>query len=240
MFLQPYYQSAADSFHFSREQASHFAKRIAGDFNPIHDPDAKRFCVPGDLLFALIMSKIGLSQHMHFDFAGMVSDGVALSLNSEDQQLWCVTDDSGKNYLNVATSGETTFDSYITEQVIRSYVAFSGMNFPHIMVPLMEQTQHMIHPTRPLVIYESMSLEMSSLELARPSVRLSNASMDIEGKRGNVTLEFVFTENGKEVGMGRKRMVASGLIPYQQDAVNDLVSRFEQRKHAFLNQALVA
>ncbi|MBO1110151.1 DUF3581 family protein, partial [Plesiomonas shigelloides] len=144
----------------------------------------------GDLLVAVVMSKIGLSQHMHVDFAGMFSDGVALSLNSEDQQLWCVSDDSGKNYRNVATSGETTFDSHITEQVMRSDVAFSGMNFPHIMVPLMEQTQHMIHQTRPLVIHESMSLELSSQELASPSVRLSNASMKIDENRGNVTLTF--------------------------------------------------
>ena len=55
MFLQNYYSEENKKIHFSRQQASRFAKEIAGDFNPIHDPEAKRFCVPGDLLFALVM-----------------------------------------------------------------------------------------------------------------------------------------------------------------------------------------
>ncbi|MGL5343348.1 MAG: DUF3581 domain-containing protein [Plesiomonas sp.] len=236
MFLTPFYHSNPEHFYFSREQASDFAKKVAGDFNPIHDTDAKRFCVPGDLLFALTINKLGLSQKMHFDFAGMVTDGVNLTLSSMSDDCWSVTDQQGKNYLNLTRTGNITTDKQITEQVIRSYVAFSGMNFPHIMVPLMEKSQHMIHPTRPLVIYESMTLEMDSLDFTNPTVKLSNATMDIEGKRGNVTLEFIFSEQGKEIGVGRKRMVASGLMPYQQEAIDDLIQRFEQRKTTFMQQ----
>jgi len=61
MFLQKYYSGDDEKIHFSRQQASRFAKEVAGDFNPIHDQEAKRFCVPGDLLFALVLSKYGLS-----------------------------------------------------------------------------------------------------------------------------------------------------------------------------------
>ncbi|MGL6055276.1 MAG: DUF3581 family protein, partial [Vibrio metschnikovii] len=78
MLLKPYFSSAEHQFQFTRQQASHFAKKVAGDFNPIHDEDSKRFCVPGDLLFAVLLKKNGISQKMRFTFSGMVSDGIAL------------------------------------------------------------------------------------------------------------------------------------------------------------------
>ena len=57
MFLTPYFSTEDNQFQFTREQASHFAKKVAADFNPIHDEDNKRFCVPGDLLFAVLLQK---------------------------------------------------------------------------------------------------------------------------------------------------------------------------------------
>ncbi len=36
--------------------------RVVDDFNPIHDEDNKRFCVPGDLLFSVLLANVGLSQ----------------------------------------------------------------------------------------------------------------------------------------------------------------------------------
>ena len=86
MFLQPFYNidqnveqpTAASSLTISAEQGSRFAKTISNDFNPIHDADSKRFCVPGDLLFALVLQRYGLSQNMSFQFSGMVSAETAL------------------------------------------------------------------------------------------------------------------------------------------------------------------
>ena len=53
--------SADERISFSEQQASDFAKGVAGDFNPIHDPGAKRFCVPGDLLFAVLLHRFGIA-----------------------------------------------------------------------------------------------------------------------------------------------------------------------------------
>ena len=78
MFIEQYFSEPQGRVCFTREQASDFAKRVADDFNPLHDVDAKRFCVPGDLLFAVILSKYGISRHMQFVFSGMVVDGVEL------------------------------------------------------------------------------------------------------------------------------------------------------------------
>ena len=79
MFLESYGNVINNKVSFSRQQASDFAKKIADDFNPLHDVDAKRFCVPGDLLFSVVLEKSGLSQNMGFTFSGMVSDGVELN-----------------------------------------------------------------------------------------------------------------------------------------------------------------
>ena len=79
MKLRDYYSENDGFIQFSREQASRFAKNVAGDFNPIHDPDSKRFCVPGDLLFACSLANFGLSEKMHVRFSGMVGAGSLIS-----------------------------------------------------------------------------------------------------------------------------------------------------------------
>ena len=77
MFLDNFYNQNQSELTISAEQGSSFAKTISNDFNPIHDPDSKRFCVPGDLLFALVLQRYGLSQDMSFSFAGMVAEILA-------------------------------------------------------------------------------------------------------------------------------------------------------------------
>ncbi len=234
MFLSPYFLSNNNQFQFTRQQASHFAKKVAGDFNPIHDEDNKRFCVPGDLLFAVLLSQEGISQSMRFDFSGMVGDSKALSISNKSEHQSAVVDENGKEYLHMHRNGGVSRDPEFIEHVVTNYVQFSGMNFPHIMVPLMKEKQMMINCQRPLVIYESMEVEFSRLDLKHPEVEFTGATFDVEGKRGLVTLNFAFKENGLEVGTGKKRMVATGLKPYDQEAVDDLVERFHARKNAFL------
>ncbi|MGF1724961.1 DUF3581 domain-containing protein [Photobacterium nomapromontoriensis] len=233
MFIESYYSEQNGEFTFTREQASHFAKMVAGDFNPIHDEDNKRFCVPGDLLFSVVLAKAGISEKMRFEFAGMINDGVPLKAAHSCFNDFAVVNDSGKEYLHVTREGSITTDQSLIEQITKSYVQFSGMNFPHIMVPLMKSKEIMINPTRPLVIYESMEIDFTRLDLTAPVVELIDSQIEVEGKRGSVTLSFCFKENGEVVGTGRKRMLLSGLRPYCQDDIDDLVSRFNQRKVDF-------
>lgn len=234
MFLTPYFSHDHNQFQFTRQQASHFAKKVASDFNPIHDEDSKRFCVPGDLLFAVLLSKEGISQKMRFDFSGMVNDGIALSIENKCDKESALVDANGKEYLHMSREGETSYNPEFIEHLVTSYVQFSGMNFPHIMVPLMEEQQMMINCQRPLVIYESMEVEFDRLDLTHPEVVFAGATFDVDGKRGLVTLNFDFKEEGEIVGKGNKRMVASGLKPYSQEAVDELVNRFNERKAMFL------
>lgn len=233
MLLDVYYQESGDGIHVSRDQASDFAKKVAGDFNPIHDPDAKRFCVPGDLLFALVLHRYGVSQSMHFVFEGMVGDGVALQFPETPGAAFTITDGDGKKYLGVERSGDTSDSPDMIEGLIRNYVAFSGKTFPHILVPLMQQHGVMINPDRPLVIYESMGFDLDRLDGAAPELELSGSSLEISGKRGNVTLRFKLTANGETVGRGRKSMVLSGLREYDQARIDQLVRDYAASKQAF-------
>ncbi|WP_261817271.1 DUF3581 domain-containing protein [Vibrio gallicus] len=235
MFLTPYFFQNDNQFYFTRQQASNFAKGIAGDFNPIHNEDNSRFCVPGDLLFAVLLQKQGLSRSMEFSFSGMVTDSTALHIQDNDDQHKAVVDANGKVYLGMQHQGAVCTDKALIEQVIRGYVQFSGMNFPHIMVPLMEQQQMMFNTKRPLIIYESMKLEFSRYDVSNPSVELSSATFDVKGRRGIVTLNFEFTSDGEVVGNGSKRMIASGLVPWDSEAMNAYVEKFNHAKANFNN-----
>ena len=83
MFIENYSPIDNDKISFTRQQGSEFAKQVANDFNPLHDIDAKRFCVPGDLLFSVIIAKSGLHKQMTFNFSGMVSENNTLTFPKE-------------------------------------------------------------------------------------------------------------------------------------------------------------
>jgi len=233
MFLDDYYQNNNGTIHISRQQASHFAKYIAGDFNPIHDEDAKRFCVPGDLLFALVLNQYGLSQHMHFTFLGMVGDGVKLIFPDASAEPITISDSEGKDYLGIKREGASSNEAVLLQNLTRRYVEFSGQTFPLILVPLMAEHGVMINPERPLVIYESMTIDMQRLDINDPQLELSHSSLSVEGKRGSVCLEFCIKADDEIVGSGKKTMVLSGLRAYDQAAIDQLVETYGMRKEGY-------
>ncbi|WP_325892678.1 DUF3581 family protein [Grimontia sp. NTOU-MAR1] len=239
MKLDNYFSKKDGQFVFTRQQASHFAKLVAGDFNPIHDEDSKRFCVPGDLLFSVLLAKAGISQKMRVSFSGMISDNLGLTIREDENGHLDVIDSNDKCYLTMQREGENLLNEKLAANVAENYVKFSGMNFPHIMVPLMEQSGMMINPDRPLVMYESMELNFKHLGFSNPTVELTNSTMEVSGKRGAVILAFVFKENGQVIGEGKKKMVCSGLRGYETSAVEALVDKFNIRKSEFLSAQLV-
>lgn len=230
MLLDDFVTRSAEGFSFSRLQSCSFAKQVATDFNPIHDVDAKRFCVPGDLLFAYLLSHYGLTKELSCTFAGMVSADVLLHCEQTEGELR-ICDEQGKVYLALQQQGEASYDLAVIEPLIRDYVQFSGQNFPHILQPLMQQHNVMIHPGRPLVIYESMALSFDTLPTAAVELSLAGSSLQVEGKRGNVRLEFVLTEQGRQIGRGEKRMILSNLQPYDEIQMEQMIAEYNRRKN---------
>lgn len=230
MLLDEFHTCVDDRVLISADQASRFAKSIAGDFNPIHTPGARRFCVPGDLLFALTLERFGLSQHMSFRFLSMVGGDRPLTFTEHENGVVQVHDDDGKCCLEVERRGDVTHDSSVVEGFTRCYVAFSGKNFPHYLKPLMQQHGVMFNPRRPLVIYDSMGFSLDRLDALQPSLALSNSELIVVGKRGDVALEFAITADGLPVGVGAKKLVVSGLCAYNDTAMEEIVNEFYRLK----------
>jgi len=230
MLLSDYYSIDSAGLRISADHASHFAKTIAGDFNPLHDPDNRRFCVPGDLLFTALLQHYGLSQRMQFRFSGMVGAGMTLRLEDSPGDAYELRDAAGKSYLHVDRSGDSIDDSHLIEHLARSYVAFSGQNFPHILVPLMRDADMMINTERPMVIYESMAFELKHMDIQNLELRLNDSRLEVDGKRGDARLTFEFFHGDKVIGTGYKSLLLSSLRPYEQEAMDVLVNAYTARR----------
>lgn len=231
--FQDFYTQRGEYVVISAEQASRFAKGVAGDYNPIHNPDARRFCVPGDLLFALVLAKYGLSRQMEFRFTNMVGADTPLKFSGLENGAIHVCDEHGKCYLQVTRGGETTQDSAAVEAFARCYVAFSGKNFPHYLMPLMEQHGVMFNPKRPLVIYDSMGFSLERLDGFSPGLTLHQSSLEVQGKRADALLKFSIDSAGEPVGVGSKKLVVSGLCDYDADEMAAIVEEFYRLKAAY-------
>ncbi len=232
MIIDQYYNEPNGRISFTREQGSNFAKQMARDFNPLHDAEAKRFCIPGDLLFSVILAKFGVSQHMEFVFSGMVVDGVELVLPESSKELE-IHDSEGREYLRVKRSGSNSMDESMVQNLTRSYVEFSGETFPHILVPLLAEQNVMINLNRPMVIYASMSIDLDSLDIQQPLMQHDYNQLEINGKRGTVELAFNLLDGGEIVGRGKKHLLVSGLREYEENVMTAAVARYNEDKEAF-------
>jgi Protein of unknown function (DUF3581) len=228
MNLNTYINQEQDKFFCSQQQASDFAKNVAGDFNPIHNVGAKKFIVPGDLLFSLILQQSGLSQKMKFNFSGMVRDNTKLRFTHISDAHLALVDDKAKEYVSCEASGDVTKDKQIISQFTREYVSFSGKAFPHLLVSLMKKEQVMINLVRPLIIYESMSVELEHLDFEDLQLNLHTSSLDVNGKRGRVCLQFDLVSADKKIGCGKKYMLLSGLREYDQEKVDEMVAGYKR------------
>lgn len=232
MNLKDHYTFVDDTLSFTREKASAFAKEVAGDFNPIHDPDARRFCVPGDLLFAVVLDLYQARENMEFEFEQMVDERVALEVQERDEGFTMSAGD--KQYLSVSCSGAAVESQSANASLIDAYVKFSGQTFPFLLVDLMQKNKVMINPQRPLVIYKSMSLSLLDTRCEQFDLSFTDSSLRADGKKGEVALQFDIVSDDKVVGKGQKNMLLGGLREYDQNVIDELVSEYNQIKSRYL------
>ena len=238
-FLESYFSvDQNQQICVSAEQGSNFAKQIADDFNPIHNADSRRFCVPGDLLFAIALKKYGLYADTTIRYLDLVAADTPLNYPSVAEGLsdgvMEVANNKGKQVLAMDFAGAHTTQDAQIEQLVRNYVVFSGQNFPHILVPLMLQHNVMINPARPLVIYQSMSLHFDTLDFSELDIQLADTTMEVLGKRGNAQLHFSLNSEGKKIGRGIKNLVLSGLREYHQPAITAMCDEYNESKQIWL------
>ncbi|MBQ4847007.1 DUF3581 family protein [Pseudoalteromonas sp. MMG005] len=226
--LSRFYQEQGEHVVITREQGSQFAKQIADDFNPLHDVDAKKFCVPGDLLFALVLQRYGISDNMHFSFLGMVDETSQLNFPQGNEEFDITSND--KVMMSVKRDGDANLCPSLIESLTKKYVEFSGTAFPHVIIPLMAQQNVMINPARPMVIYESMAIHLDDTNLEAIELESDTPEFSYEGKRGKIILRFKLLNDGKLVGRGEKHMLVSGIRAYCQETVDDLIAYYNNRK----------
>ncbi|MCU7837059.1 MAG: DUF3581 domain-containing protein [gamma proteobacterium symbiont of Taylorina sp.] len=241
MNISNYFNHDSHQISFTRRQASDFAKAVAGDFNPIHDEDAKRFCVPGDLLFAVFLSQYGISQTMKVEFTGMVVDSVNLLFPESISESFTIKGDNDKNYMDVTLSGDQISEAGFIAALTEKYVQFSGQTFPQILVPLMQQENAMINPSRPLVIYKNMEIYLDNVSADHMSgenieLKLKNSLLQRNGKKGEVRLEFTILCDGNGIGHGAKNLLLSGLRDYDQGQLDEVINSYAQRKSNYLSR----
>jgi len=233
MNLEKYYHLEGSRLSFTRQQASDFAKRVAGDFNTLHDIDSKRFCVPGDLLFSVIIHHYGLRQTMGFSFSGMVSDDVTLILPEVNAREISIYDENDKKYLDVSSNGALSRNQNLIGSLTRNYVEFSGQTFPDILIPLMQDHNVMMNPERPLVIYDHMRISLDTLDVDSIDLSLSDSTFRQYGKRGDIALNYDLSCNGERVGKGQKKMVVSGLREYELARVDEMIGIYTTHKNRY-------
>lgn len=231
MQISDFYQTQPQGIQISRQQGSQFAKSVAGDFNPLHDADAKRFVVPGDLLFAMLLTRFGAYQQMQFHFSGMVSDDMVLNLSQSADQLAVTV--AEKVMTSADIHGTCYQNPEFVAQLIGAYVAFSGTTYPHILVPVMREAGVMINPARPMVMYQSMRIELDAMAPGALTLRSSEHQFDVNGKRGDMYLHFDILSAEQVIGRGCKHMLLSGLRPFEEAAMTALTHAYDQSKARF-------
>jgi hypothetical protein len=97
----------------------------------------------------------------------------------------------------------------------------------------MKKNNVMINPARPLIIYKFMMIQIDSFSNQTVSLEFSGASMNVDGKKGSVELGFDLFAGGQKIGHGTKDMVVSGLRPYDQAAIDTIVSDYNAIKQAY-------
>lgn len=231
--IQDYFNKEGNKLSFSREQGSTFAKREAGDFNPIHNVDTRRFCVPGDLLFSVVLHCEGLYQSMSFEFEQLVTDTNELEIVWDGSDKFVLQDESGKIYLQVAVAGEQTRDETLVSALSRAYIEFSGVTFPYLLVDLMRNNGVMINPVKPLVMYKSMSFTLDRFSEGDMSLDYTGGWLSAEGKKAEVGLPFGICDKDETIGQGSKKMLLGSLRPFDDDQMDPLVEQYNAIKGQF-------
>jgi hypothetical protein len=149
-------------------------------------------------------------------------------------------DANEKDYMDISMSGENTKDADFISMLSEKYVQFSSKTFPDILVPLMEQENVMINPSRPLIIYKNMEIYLDTLSgiLSHNNLalELKQAALNKNGKKGNVRLEFSILSDGNEIGHGAKNLILSGLREYDATQLEEVINSYAQRKSDFLSK----
>ena len=76
-----------------------------------------------------MLTQLGISQSMRFDFQGMIAGRVPFSFDISEHEV-IAKNESDKSLITLHRTGEVTKNEVFIEGLIRSYVAFFRGNIP--------------------------------------------------------------------------------------------------------------
>ena len=237
MNLEKFYNLDGARLSFTRQQASDFAKSVAGDFNILHDVDSKRFCVPVICCSPSLSITMVCARPWDFPFPEWLVTRFRLFSPKVNAREISIYDENDKKYLDVSSDGAHSSNPKLINSLTRNYVAFSGDTFPHVLVPLMQENNLMINTERPLIIYDHMRISLDTLDIDSVELRMTDSKFRLYGKRGDVALNYDISCNGEVVGRGQKKMVLSGLREYDQGKIDALIESFDDLKSRYANHS---
>ena len=97
----------------------------------------------------------------------------------------------------------------------------------------MKKENVMVNPDRPLIVYESMEIQLEQIDFSGLSLELYQTGIDVQGKRGKACLQFELVSDGGKIGCGQKNMILSGLKPYDHDIMEKVVEQYILRTQSF-------
>jgi hypothetical protein len=168
----------------------------------------------------------------------MVSDEVTLILPAVNAREISIYDEKDKKYLDVSSDGAHSQNPELISSLTRNYVEFSGHNFPHVLLPLMQQNNVMINTERPLVLYDHMRISLDTLDIDSIELKLADSKLRLYGKRGDVALNYDLCCNGETIGKGQKKIVLSGLREYDQAKIDTLVETYNELKSCYASASI--
>jgi hypothetical protein len=79
-----------------------------------------------------------------------------------------------------------------------------------------------------------MTLKFKHLNFHKPSLKMLEPKMEVNGKRATAYLYFQITAGEEVVGDGFKKLAVSGLRDYEAEPMEAFVEEYLARKHGYL------
>lgn len=228
--LSRFHHQDGDWLWVGADQGSGFAKRVAGDHNPLHDAEAPRFCVPGDLLFALVAHRYGLARHFALSFRGMLRADTPLHFPPRPGREFAIADNDQREYVYITHDAPLPSNEAARLALIRAYVGCSGETFPDRLCPLLAEAGVMFNPQRPFVVYDSMALDLERAPGIDVGVTPLDESLTVNGKRADVRFNYRIEDGNGVIGHAAKQMVVSGLRDYDAEAMDAVIEAYQARR----------
>lgn len=221
-------QIGNDVFRFIPTACSAYARNVAKDFNPIHSHLAKKYCVPGDLIFALITEMHGAHNYMRVDFLNRVGAECKLFFDTKRIAL-ALLDVDKKLYAELATAGDKSVCPKRLKTVSNVVVSCTSGYFPYKLIDNLREENVMLSIRRSMVMLKSIEVELRNIHSASSLVaKYQSSGLELSGKRGEVKVYFqLFDDDGISVGFVTKTVLIIGIEKFNDKASKQYLDDYE-------------